>query len=149
MPRNQSERVKPFGPYDPGVWGYAPAQVEDLLGHTVTDIIGAEVGCDVVLFIFKDATFKMHHEQDCCERVDLDDVIGDIEDLIGSPLTMAEEVSDDDMELTKQQKAMEAEADSCTWTFYKFATMKGYVTLRWYGESNGYYSESVSFARTD
>jgi hypothetical protein len=73
--------------------------------------------------------------------VDLDAIDGDISDLIGSPIRMAECVSE---EMTQENSGGEY-FESGTWTFYKFATEKGYVTLKWRGESNGYYSESVSF----
>lgn len=70
---------------------------------------------------------------------------GDLDSLIGSPITLAEEVvsSNENPEGTPVKEGQDY--GSWTWTFYKFATIKGYVTVRWYGESNGYYSESVDF----
>ncbi len=85
------------------------------------------------------SAYAFHHEQDCCENVWVEDVCGDVADLIGSPLVQAEEV------VSKEGDPKPEYPDSWTWTFYKFATIKGSVTLRWLGESNGYYSESVSF----
>lgn len=74
------------------------------------------------------------------------DIVGDLDDLIGTPLLMAEEILNDNCVDPEGVKSTEY-GDSWTWTFYKLATIKGSVTIRWYGSSNGYYSESVSFVR--
>ena len=84
--------------------------------------------------------FLMHHIQDCCESVYIEDICGDPKDLIGSIVLNAEEVSN-----YEPPKGIEDGAESFTWTFYKLDTTKGSITIRWYGESNGYYSESVDF----
>ncbi len=84
--------------------------------------------------------FRMWHDQDCCECVTLNEVVGDLGDLIGAPILDAEEVSN------SSEPSPHSYTESHTWTFYKLWTIKGSVTLRWLGESNGYYSESVDFA---
>ena len=65
--------------------------------------------------------------------------MGAAADLIGSPVTEAESVE------SRGGEPAPAYPDSWTWTFYKLGTAKGFVTLRWLGESNGYYSERVDF----
>ena len=85
----------------------------------------------------------LNHHQDCCESVTIDEVIGDVDDLIGSPIVRATE----DTNIDENPGGVEVPEyqDSFTWTFYNIATAKGHVTIRWYGESNGYYSETASF----
>jgi len=86
--------------------------------------------------------FRMYHDQDCdqCEIVSIEDINGDLDDLIGVPLLQAEEVTSHE----NPEGITKKDQDSFTWTFYKFATIKGYVTIRWYGASNGWYSESIT-----
>lgn len=118
-------------------------EVYELLGKTLTR---AEVVDGEIRFAADDGSqYRMFHEQDCCEHVAIEDVNGDWNDLIGSPLTLAEETTSG--ENPPDYVPGEYGQDSFTWTFYRFATVKGYVNVRWYGESNGYYSESVDFER--
>lgn len=114
------------------------ANVSELIGKVLTKI--DESVADELRFYTEDGEcYRMYHYQDCCEHVYIEDICGDLDDLIGAPIQLAEEASEggDDGEW----------GGTFTWTFYKFATAKGYVTIRWYGSSNGYYSESVDFER--
>lgn len=92
-----------------------------------------------IKFTLKDGTeYLMYHAQDCCEEVYIESITGDIQDLIDSPLLMAQEI------ISTEEKET---CNHFTYTFYNFATLKGYVTIRWIGNSNGYYSESVNFIK--
>ena len=115
------------------------ARIEDMRGKVFTSV--TQDGSEMV---FENATerFVFFHSQDCCESVDINDICGDLQDLVGEPLLIAEEVSGE-----TPVDFNELDHESVTWTFYKFATRKGYVDVRWLGESNGYYSESVSLGR--
>ena len=111
--------------------------IADAVGLVCTHITGNIDSGELVFYFDLDGmTMTMHHQQDCCETVEIDDIVGDLRDLVGAPLLVAEEVSND--------APPKGDPDSFTWTFYKFATIKGYVDIKWYGTSNGYYSESVN-----
>lgn len=114
----------------------------DLLGRTLIE--AKQVGSDEVHLTLSDGRkFRLYHQQDCCESVYVEDICGNLEDLIGEPLRLAEEATSNDRpsDLPPPEYADESQ----TWTFYKLATVKGYATIRFHGSSNGYYSESVDF----
>lgn len=109
--------------------------IESMVGKTFTKVYTNGYQDEL---IFENAVerYTFFHDQDCCESVFIEDICGDLNYLVDSPLTMADEScsggENDDF------------CESYTWTFYKFATAKGFVDVRWYGSSNGYYSEGVN-----
>lgn len=108
--------------------------IHELQGRTV---IGIHVDPDEneITFTREDGSkVKFYHVQSCCEKVTIDDVNGDWHDLMNVPMHVAE---------IRYLDAMKADDDSGTFTFYTFRTIKGSVDVRWYGSSNGFYSERV------
>lgn len=107
--------------------------------------------------------FHMLHYVDCCEHVRVIDICGDVDDLLDAKVVSAEEATSEDIipficdvdhsmvTIANPQWYRDAgyinDSDSHTWTFYRVATTKGSVVIRWLGESSGYYSESVSIER--
>ena len=114
---------------------------DELLGRTLYKV---EADGEVLTLYLSNTNYvRFQHYQDCCESVYIESIVGDLEDLVGAPLLIAEEVTD------YYADPLDDGEESYTWTFYKFATRKGYVDVRWYGSSNGYYSESVSVEVVD
>ncbi|MGV3723626.1 MAG: DUF7448 domain-containing protein [Actinomycetota bacterium] len=115
--------------------------IEDLVGKTLASAEG-EVGGERIRFVTTDGdVYLMHHRQDCCESVSVEDICGDLQCLVGSPIVTARETTNTD------DPKKEDWDESHTWTFYDLATALGHVTIRWYGSSNGYYSETVDFEK--
>jgi hypothetical protein len=105
--------------------------VSDMVGKIFTKVYADD---DCMVFVNAEERYTFTHVQDCCETVRIEEIWGDLEDLELWPLLVAVEVNGE---------SPDYEGESCTWTFYKFATFKGFVDVRWLGASNGYYSESV------
>lgn len=115
-------------------WYDNHVDVEEMQNQTFTSVRATD---DTVTFENDTVRYTLYHSQDCCESVYVEEIIGDLEDLENLPLLIARED-------TNAEDPGTCDGESYTWTFYNFATYKGYVTIRFLGESNGYYSEEVS-----
>jgi len=120
-------------------------EVDVLKGKTLSSVLAD--GTEEIMFTTVDGdVYRMFHSQDCCESVYIESIVGDLEDLVGEEILVAE-ANENLFDILKNAGKEEESDESHTWTFYKFATRKGYVDIRWYGSSNGYYSESVDFVK--
>ena len=123
--------------------------IEKLKGKTLKEIYQSD---DEIYFVDTNGGIaRMWHDQSCCESVYIESIAGDLNDLIGYEIFVAtgEERESKGRDKLHGNVTYQKDADwldeSVTWTFYKIATVKGFVDIRWVGSSNGYYSESVDF----
>lgn len=110
-----------------------------------TEVIGAGVitAIDVdekepaLAFTMDDGSvFELYHEYECCESVCIDKMdIDDLKGAIGDGLVTFK------VKVTK--------GDDVTHTFVDVATKTHTATVAFKGESNGFYSETISMRRRD
>ncbi|OGO27211.1 MAG: hypothetical protein A2W33_04335 [Chloroflexi bacterium RBG_16_52_11] len=120
---------------------------DTFIGKTFTSVENTGLA---ILFTAPDYQFALTHDQHCCEDVRVHDVNGDLSDLVDVPIEIAEEssyVSPGDHRIDDPSGTpcdpLDEDDSSYTWTFYRLGTSKGPVIIRFYGTSNGYYSERV------
>ena len=115
---------------------------EKATGATVKAVVLNDTDDNIVRLVTNKGDLQFYHRQDCCEFVDLNDVAGgELEDLIGERI---EEIRVDES-IDGDPKPREW-SESWTWTFYTIRTNRLTLVLRFLGESNGYYGESVDIA---
>lgn len=115
--------------------------INALVGKTVlsVEVTKETYRGDTINFKCTDGSeYSMYHDQDCCEHVYLENEEG-LKGLEGQKIIDAYESSN---------SGNDVDGESCTWTFYNIQGEKSFATLRWFGSSNGYYSESVDFYET-
>lgn len=109
--------------------------MSDFYGKVITNVNGLHRGSGEVVITFEDgARLYMWHSQDCCESVSIEDIDDSTCSLIGAVF----------YDLEVFTKDGNSDWGASTYTFYTLKTDRGYVWIRWFGESNGYYSTSVS-----
>jgi hypothetical protein len=116
-------------------WDYC--KLEEIVGKTPVSI--DNTGDEIHFHMSDGSHYVMLHRYDCCESVTVEDIAGDLNDLLNQPITLAESRSNYKQNRYGDQR----------WTFYELQGPGGYATIRWYGTSNGYYGTGVDFMRAD
>ena len=114
----------------------------ELKSKTIKEINGLKKDGREVYIRTNDGTYKLYHEQDCCEYVRIVKVIGNVDELIGEVI-----FAEEDAGANEPDWYNESFNDSHTWTKYVLKTENTSLEFWYLGESNGYYCESVSIKK--
>lgn len=96
---------------------------ETLKGKTIVEYVKNDRG-----ILFKTSNneyYLLEHIQDCCEDVFIESIEGNLDDLLNTPILLSKEVVSKDSTIIPPVYGGEL---SYTWTFYKLATIKGYIS---------------------
>jgi hypothetical protein len=86
---------------------------EDLKGKVLTGIKNKD-NEEIIFMLDSGEKYYLHHWQNCCEDVRVDDVNGNLDDLVGSPILLADETSNED--INPEGVEPPEHQDSFTWT---------------------------------
>jgi hypothetical protein len=116
-----------------------------LEGKTLASVVHADG--DITFTTTDGKTYRMWHDQDCCESVSVHDILGGtLDDLVGTPIVHVGESISREVWPADVDRGFVYGGESWTWSIFTFTLAGGKtITVRWLGSSNGYYSESVSF----
>ena len=113
----------------------------ELKGKTITSIQGSNSDdSDTIITTSDGSIYTLTHIQDCCEHVRVYGSVGNIDDVLNEEVIAAEDTNPMDNPNAPDYKVY----DSATWSQFRIGTNKGTFEIWWLGESNGYYSETVS-----
>ena len=113
----------------------------ELKGKTITSIQGSNSDdSDTIITTSDGSSYTLTHIQDCCEHVRVYGTVGNIDDVLNAEVIAAEDTNPMDNPNAPDYKYYE----SATWSQFRIVTNKGTFEIWWLGESNGYYSETVS-----
>lgn len=117
---------------------------EKLLGKTIVAIEKCPHNSFLRFKTSKNKIYEMSALDDYA-GVNIEDICGDLNDLLNTPILLAEVAySDGNPQHKGNVREIENSKDVLHWTYYKLATIKGYVDIRWFGD-NYYYSNVANF----
>ncbi len=102
-------------------------------GQTITAIDVAKVGSEKVIFTLESGDrIRMYHAKDCCETVQVRDLSPAFMSLVGQKINVVREL------VEPGDKGEYDDSSTCStyWLNGEF--------IKWVGESNGYYNETVA-----